>query len=363
MSSIAKIPSIPILTPSIVEFKNLLSYLYDNEALITSYGACKIIPPREWTKVKELSLASVTDVPLLNRQSIIKLSPLVSRITNSQRKTARQETQLKHFVDFAQRPKNRVSYDITDIESKFWSMINSNDITKCVILDATNIDYSLFALTEKTFNLNDIPLKSLLSITTQRIKGVTSPFLHVGMFSSMFALHTEEGDLFSMSYMHEGASKFWYIVPSSHADQLEQCLANVDILDRSRCHAPMRHKNLFPNPIELIQSHNIPVYRIEQCPNEIVVTCPRVYHWGFNGGLNIAESVNFALPSWIPFGWSARSCTCQRQDHSVEIDMTPFNEESVNKYTQTHLNSLLLLLDDMIATPFDKQPMLYSGLF
>jgi len=166
-----EIELIPKLTPTIVEFTNLLSYLYGNEALIAQYGGCKIVPPREWTKVKQLSLSSVNHASLISRQSIIKLSPSVSRITNSQRKTSRQETQLKRFVDFAQRPQNRAPYEVTDVESKFWQMINSTDIGKRVILYATNIDSSLFSLTEKTFNLNDIPLKSLLSLTTQRIKG------------------------------------------------------------------------------------------------------------------------------------------------------------------------------------------------
>jgi len=183
------------------------------------------------------------------------------------------------------------------------------------------------------------------------------------MFGSMFGLRTEEGDLFSMSYMHEGSSKFWYIVPSSYADQLEQCLAGVDTLNISQCQAPFRHKTLFPNPTELIRSYNIPVYRIEQCPNEIVVTFPRAYHWGFTGGLSITESVNFALPSWIPFGRSARLCTCRQQEYPVTINMNPFSEESVDKYTQTHLNSLFLQWDDMMMTLFDKQPTLNSGLF
>ncbi|CAF0788052.1 unnamed protein product [Adineta steineri] len=187
--------------------------------------------------------------------------------------------------------------------------------------------------------------------------GITSPFLHVGMYGSIFALHTEEHDLSSMNYMHEGSHKFWYIVPPSHANQLERCLLDVDILDTSHCQASLRHKTLFPNPFELAQLHNIPVYRIEQCPNEIIIIFPRAYNWGFDGGFNVTESINFALPSWISFGRSACSCLCQQIGNPVELDMDPFTEENVLIYTQTHLNSQLLELNHILMES-DKQPIL-----
>ncbi|CAF0780502.1 unnamed protein product [Adineta steineri] len=157
--------------------------------------------------------------------------------------------------------------------------------------------------------------------------------------------------------MHEGSPKFWYIVPPSHADQLERCLRDVDILDTSHCQASLRHKTLFPNPFELAQLHNIPVYRIEQCPNEIIVIFPRAYNWGFDGGFNVTESINFALPSWIPIGRSARSCLCQRVGNPVELDMDPFTEENVLTYTQTYLNNQLPELDHILMES-DKQPIL-----
>ncbi|CAF1367415.1 unnamed protein product [Adineta steineri] len=157
--------------------------------------------------------------------------------------------------------------------------------------------------------------------------------------------------------MHEGSSKFWYIVPSSHADQLEQCLRDVDTLDTSHCQASLQHKTLFPNPVELAQLHNIPVYRIEQCPNEIIVIFPRAYNWGFDGGFNVTESINFALPSWIPFGRSVRSCLCQQVGNPVELYMDPFTKENVLTYTQTHLNSQLLQLERILMTS-GQQPIL-----
>ena len=41
-----------------------------------------------------------------------------------------------------------------------------------------------------------------------------------------------------------------------------------------------------------------------------MITYPRGYHAGFNLGLNCAESVNFALDSWIELGRKAEACQC-----------------------------------------------------
>ena len=50
-----------------------------------------------------------------------------------------------------------------------------------------------------------------------------------------------------------------------------------------------------------------------------MVTFPRGYHAGFNLGFNCAESVNFALNSWIELGLRAAFCACEAD--SVRIDV------------------------------------------
>jgi hypothetical protein len=54
-----------------------------------------------------------------------------------------------------------------------------------------------------------------------------------------------------------------------------------------------------------------------QHAGEFVITFPRGYHAGFNLGLNCAESVNFALESWVEEGRRAAVCKCVEDRYVV----------------------------------------------
>lgn len=69
----------------------------------------------------------------------------------------------------------------------------------------------------------------------------------------------------------------------------------------------------------MLQNNNIPVQKCVQQPGEFMITFPFGYHQGYNLDFNCAESVNFALDSWIEIGKKAKSCTCI--DDSVVIDV------------------------------------------
>ncbi len=70
---------------------------------------------------------------------------------------------------------------------------------------------------------------------------------------------------------------------------------------------------------KVLQNNNIPVQKCVQQPGEFIITYPFGYHSGYNLDFNCAESVNFALDSWIEIGKKAKSCTCI--DDSVVIDV------------------------------------------
>ena len=77
----------------------------------------------------------------------------------------------------------------------------------------------------------------------------------------------------------------------------------------------MRHKSFLASPSVLAKDSCKPNCLVQRA-GEFVVTYPRGYHAGFNLGLNCAESVNFALDSWLEIGRKAKACQCV-SDRSV----------------------------------------------
>ena len=72
------------------------------------------------------------------------------------------------------------------------------------------------------FNLNVLPgvPESMLKYL-EGISGISMPWLYAGMLFSSFCWHVEDNFLYSINYMHFGAGKRWYGVPSAHAHMLE----------------------------------------------------------------------------------------------------------------------------------------------
>lgn len=63
---------------------------------------------------------------------------------------------------------------------------------------------------------------SLLQFVKKQISGVTRPWTYSGMLFSTFCWHFEDLYLFSMNYMHQGASKIWYFIPDSDRQKFEK---------------------------------------------------------------------------------------------------------------------------------------------
>ncbi|KAJ3199013.1 Lysine-specific demethylase 4B, partial [Entophlyctis luteolus] len=112
---------------------------------------------------------------------------------------------------------------------------------------------------------------NILNNLTVKLPGVNNPYLYFGMWKATFAWHLEDMDLFSINYIHFGAPK--------------QC------------------------PSALL-AQGIKVEKLVQYEGEFVITFPFGYHAGYNLGFNCAESVNFAVPSWINIGKQASFCKC-----------------------------------------------------
>ncbi|KAI3705304.1 hypothetical protein L1987_75539 [Smallanthus sonchifolius] len=156
------------------------------------------------------------------------------------------------------------------------------------------------------WNLNNFPRLpgSLLSYESSDISGVLVPWLYIGMCFSSFCWHVEDHHLYSMNYMHFGASKMWYGVPGKDAIKLEAAMRK-HLPDLFAEQPDLLHKLVTQLSPSILKSEGVPVFRCVQNPGEFILTFPRAYHSGFNSGFNCAEAVNVAPVDWLPHGHNA----------------------------------------------------------
>lgn len=200
------------------------------------------------------------------------------------------------------------------MEKKFWKSL----LTREPSWYGADLQGSLFADKQTPWNVSCLPNLLNRCSLTKKLPGVNSPYLYFGMYGATFAWHVEDMDLFSINYIHFGAPKFWYAVPQRHADRFEHTLAGYFPQDAQRCDQFLRHKSFTMSPTQLAYD-KIPVNMLVHNQGEYVITYPRGYHAGFNMGFNCAESINFALESWLELGRRAKVCECV--EHSVRINV------------------------------------------
>ncbi|KAF7334399.1 Specific transcriptional repressor [Mycena venus] len=222
---------------------------------------------------------------------------------------------------------------------------------------------SLFPSTSNPAAWNVAALPSTLSRLLPSgtgLPGVNTPYLYFGMWRATFAWHVEDMDLFSINYIHFGAPKFWYAVPQGRAGALEDTMRGYFPKDTSQCPQFLRHKSFLASPTLLAQSAVRPNHLVQHA-GEFVITYPRGYHAGFNLGLNCAESVNFALDSWLDEGRKAGVCRCV--DFSVRIDVDQLLEdrriealEKTDPAAAARARVLFVMGMPLRAKPTMKQP-------
>ncbi|OCH87758.1 hypothetical protein OBBRIDRAFT_759285 [Obba rivulosa] len=188
---------------------------------------------------------------------------------------------------------------------------------------------SLFTDETKSWNVANLhsALTRLLPSSAQGLPGVNTPYLYFGMWRATFAWHVEDMDLFSINFIHFGAPKYWYAIPQARAAALEQTMRGYFPKDVSQCSQFLRHKSFLASPTLLSQSSCRP-NTLVQHQGEFVITFPRGYHAGFNLGLNCAESVNFALESWIDMGRKAKACGCVNFSVRIDVDQLLHDREA-----------------------------------
>ncbi|GJE93631.1 JmjC and ePHD domain-containing protein [Phanerochaete sordida] len=245
-----------------------------------------------------------------------------SREAAAAERAAKDEAFLENFDPHSDwLPPNTTSFDYTpefckELERRFW---RNCGLGRPAWYGA-DMQGSLFTDETTAWNVAHLPsaLSRLLPSSNKGLPGVNTPYLYFGMWRATFAWHVEDMDLFSINYIHFGAPKFWYAVPQARAAQLESSMKGYFPKDTSNCPQFLRHKSYLASP-NILSKHSCRPNWLVQHAGEFVITYPRGYHAGFNLGFNCAESVNFALESWLDLGRNAKVCQCV--DFSVRIDI------------------------------------------
>ncbi|KAJ3072106.1 hypothetical protein HDU98_004211 [Podochytrium sp. JEL0797] len=186
----------------------------------------------------------------------------------------------------------RLCIEEEEMEQEFWKLVEDNRFTE----DGVEVQYgadlhssqhgSGFPVVERDplnpysrspWNVNNMPVlaDSLFCNIRNDISGMMVPWLYVGMAFSAFCWHTEDHYTYSVNYNHWGDTKTWYGIPASDAVKFEVLM-----------------KKKVP---ELFETNPDLLFHLT------TIMSPR--HLQENM-LNFAEAVNFALPSWLPYGLS-----------------------------------------------------------
>ncbi|MCO5549748.1 hypothetical protein L7F22_003221 [Adiantum nelumboides] len=209
------------------------------------------------------------------------------------------------------------------IEKEYWRGLNYGKPP----MYGADLSGTLFTDETKDWNIGKLDNILTRLHLKRKLPGVTTPYLYFGMWRATFAWHVEDMDLYSINYIHFGAPKQWYSIRQADKKRFELAMASAFPADSSRCRHFMRHKSYLASPgfIESAAGRIKPL-RLVQKAQEIVLTYPYGYHSGYNLGFNCAESVNFALESWLDIGRKATYCECT--DDTVKMDVDAMLDES-----------------------------------
>lgn len=154
------------------------------------------------------------------------------------------------------------------------------------------------------WNINKFTDKhSILNVNpiSDRIPGVQSSYVMVGMEGTWFCIHREDSDIGSMNILLEGDPKIWYILPYKEAEKVEKIFKELlGDLQYEMCPTVIRHKCFIIAPW-IMQKHGIQFTKHIQHPGEIMFTLYGAYHFGFNAGFNVCEAANIASPKFFQF--------------------------------------------------------------
>lgn len=316
------IDGVPVFKPSMMEFANF-QYFIDE---ITKFGIendiVKVIPPKEWLELLEgsppaESLKTIQlDSPI--QQQAKRWDKHENGVFSIENEYDNKSYNLTQWKNLAESVDSRISqgdfndktlkencrvdsqqdcYDLAQLqilESDFWKTIAFSKPFYAVDENSSIFPYDL-----TLWNLNNLPD----SINSSNRRLVT------GQSKCIFPWHLDEQNKCSINYLHFGAPKQWYSIPSANTDQFLKILSKEPSSNKENCPAFIRHQNIITSP-DFLRKNNIKFNRVVQFQHEFIITFPYCMYSGFNYGYNFGESIEFILDQQAVVRKQPLKCGC-----------------------------------------------------
>ena len=107
-----------------------------------------------------------------------------------------------------------------ELETAYWKGLTFNNP-----MYGADMPGSLFD--DSTESWNVAKLENLLDVLGQKVPGVNTAYLYLGMWKATFAWHLEDVDLYSINYIHFGAPKQWYSISQEDARRFEAAMRSL----------------------------------------------------------------------------------------------------------------------------------------
>lgn len=172
-------------------------------------------PPLKATRLKKEHLSDDEDAKPKGRQP-----KSVSSRRQHNKQSQAEIIDEEAFRDFDYRVHNQHEWTterIQELETAYWKGLTFNNP-----LYGADMPGSLFD--DSTPNWNVAKLENLLDVLGQKVPGVNTAYLYLGMWKASFAWHLEDVDLYSINYIHFGAPKQWYSISQEDARRFEAAM-------------------------------------------------------------------------------------------------------------------------------------------
>ncbi|EEP78751.1 hypothetical protein UREG_03597 [Uncinocarpus reesii 1704] len=104
-----------------------------------------------------------------------------------------------------------------ELETAYWKSLMYNNP-----MYGADMPGSLFDDSVTSWNVAKLP--NLLDILGQKVPGVNTAYLYLGMWKATFAWHLEDVDLYSINFIHFGAPKQWYSISQEDLPRFEAAM-------------------------------------------------------------------------------------------------------------------------------------------